>query len=36
MKPLRYNQSASLENPSFIAVGDPHTDWQKLVAELDS
>jgi len=36
MKPLRYNQSASLENPSFIAVGDPHTDWHKLLAELDS
>ncbi len=34
--PLRYNASASLENPSFIAFGDPRTDWRSLLAELDS
>lgn len=36
LNPLRYNRSASVENPSFIAVGDPHAGWKKLLAELDS
>jgi 3'(2'), 5'-bisphosphate nucleotidase len=35
-KPLRYNTSPSLENPSFIAIGDPHADWKSLLAESDS
>lgn len=26
-QPLRYNQRESLENPFFLAVGDPHYDW---------
>jgi 3'(2'), 5'-bisphosphate nucleotidase len=26
-KPLRYNSKESLENPSFLAVGDPQHDW---------
>jgi 3'(2'), 5'-bisphosphate nucleotidase len=36
LNPLRYNTSASLENPSFIAVGDPQADWKKLAAESES
>lgn len=36
LRPLRYNRSASLENPSFIAVGDPGADWKQLLAELNS
>lgn len=36
LKPLRYNTSASLENPSFVAFGDRRADWKNLVAELDS
>ena len=27
LKPLRYNQHRSLNNPRFLAVGDPHRDW---------
>lgn len=36
LRPLRYNSSASLENPSFVAFGDPQADWKRLVAELNS
>ena len=36
LQPLRYNRSASMENPSFIAVGDPRAEWKKLLADLDS
>ncbi len=36
LKPLRYNTSASLENPSFVAFGDSRADWKNLLAELDS
>jgi 3'(2'), 5'-bisphosphate nucleotidase len=36
LRPLRYNTSASLENPSFVAFGDPGANWKRLVAELDS
>lgn len=36
LEPLRYNTSASLENPSFVAFGDPRADWKRLLAELDS
>ncbi len=36
LKPLRYNTSASLENPSFIAFGDPQADWKSLLADLNS
>ena len=36
LRPLRYNTSASLENPSFVAFGDPQADWKSLVAELNS
>ena len=36
LKPLRYNTSASLENPSFVVFGDPQADWKNLLAELNS
>ena len=36
LKPLRYNTSASLENPSFVAFGDPQADWKNLLAEFNS
>ena len=36
LQPLRYNRSASVENPAFIAVGDPRADWKNLLADLDS
>lgn len=36
LNPLRYNTCASLENPSFVAFGDPHANWRNLLAELDS
>jgi len=36
LRPLRYNGSASLENPSFVAFGDPQADWKRLVTELNS
>lgn len=36
LRPLRYNASASLENPSFVAFGDPRADWRNMLAELDS
>ncbi len=36
LQPLRYNTSASLENPSFVAFGDPQADWKSLLTELDS
>ena len=36
LQPLRYNTSASLENPSFVAFGDPLADWKRLVAEVNS
>ena len=36
LAPLRYNASASLENPSFIAFGDPHADWRRLLEESRS
>lgn len=36
MKPLRYNATESLENPSFIAFGDREVHWARLLAELDS
>ena len=36
LRPLRYNRSASLENPSFVAFGDPRADWKRLVAEVNS
>ena len=36
LRPLRYNSSACLENPSFVAFGDPQADWKRLVAELNS
>lgn len=29
--PLRYNASASLENPPFLAFGDPQADWPSLL-----
>lgn len=32
-KPLRYNQKDGLLNPSFLGLGDPSFDWQKLVGE---
>lgn len=35
-EPLRYNTSPSLENPAFIAVGDPRVDWRRLLAESAS
>jgi 3'(2'), 5'-bisphosphate nucleotidase len=34
LRPLRYNTSASLENPSFVAFGDPQADWKRLLVEL--
>ena len=34
--PLRYNASESLENPSFIAFGDPGADWRRLLEEPHS
>jgi len=36
LRPLQYNASASLENPSFVAFGDLRAPWKKLLAELDS
>ena len=36
LKPLRYNTSASLENPSFVAFGDGRADWKNLLAESNS
>ena len=36
LKPLRYNTSASLENASFVAFGDPQADWKNLLAEFNS
>ena len=36
LRPLRYNETESLENPSFVAFGDPRFDWRSLLAELDS
>lgn len=36
LQPLRYNESASLENPPFVAFGDPRADWKNLLAELNS
>jgi 3'(2'), 5'-bisphosphate nucleotidase len=36
LSPLRYNQSASLENPNFVAFGDPQFDWRSLLAEFNS
>ena len=36
LQPLRYNRSASMENPAFIAVGDARADWKNLLADLDS
>ena len=32
-QPLRYNQKSSLLNPPFIAVGDPHFNWQSLFVQ---
>ena len=29
--PLRYNTKDSLVNPHFLAAGDPHIDWKKLL-----
>jgi 3'(2'), 5'-bisphosphate nucleotidase len=31
-RPLRYNTRASLDNPEFVAVGDPVADWSPLLA----
>jgi len=31
-EPLRYNESASLENPSFVAFADPGARWLSLLA----
>ena len=36
LSPLRYNTSASLENPAFIAFGDPRVDWRRLLEEARS
>ncbi len=36
LKPLRYNTSASVENPSFVAFGDRQADWKNLLAEFNS
>lgn len=36
LNPLRYNESASVENPPFVAFGDPRADWRSLLAETDS
>lgn len=36
LEALRYNASSSLENPSFVAFGDPSADWRRLLAESDS
>jgi 3'(2'), 5'-bisphosphate nucleotidase len=36
LKPLRYNTSASLQNPSFAAFGDGRADWKNLLAEFNS
>jgi 3'(2'), 5'-bisphosphate nucleotidase len=35
LRPLRYNGSASLENPSFVAFGDSQVDWKRLLTELN-
>lgn len=32
LNPLRYNASASLENPSFVAFGDRQANWRSLLA----
>lgn len=31
MQPLRYNTNDSLYNPYFVAIGDPHYDWEKYI-----
>ena len=36
LEPLRYNASASLENPAFIAFGDRHAEWRQLLEEARS
>jgi len=36
LEPLHYNASACLENPSFVAFGDPQADWGALIAEFNS
>jgi 3'(2'), 5'-bisphosphate nucleotidase len=36
LKPLRYNTSASVENPSFVAFGDRQAGWQNLLVESNS
>jgi 3'(2'), 5'-bisphosphate nucleotidase len=36
LKPLRYNTSESVENPSFVAFGDRQVDWKNLLAEFNS
>jgi len=36
LEPLHYNASASLENPFFVAFGDPRADWRNLLAEFNS
>lgn len=33
LEALRYNRTASLENPPFVAFGDPRLDWRSLLAE---
>ena len=33
MQPLRYNTGAGLDNPRFLAVGDPRRDWPRLLPE---
>ena len=32
LQPLRYNTLATIENPFFVAFGDPRADWKKLLA----
>ena len=36
MRPLSYNRSDSLENPSFIAFGDRRVDWRGMLSELNA
>ena len=36
LRPLSYNRSDSLENPSFIAFGDRRVDWRNMLAELNA
>ena len=36
LRPLRYNETESLENPSFLAFGDPQFDWESVLEEPDS